>query len=115
FSAVDYAGYLAGSAAEHARDPLELPVAATLAPDFLGTFRLSSADDGQAVIESLAPFVRLNELLVAHDQHYGYRVLNDVALYVRETGALVGDDPATLHAAVDACVLQKVLPKFFTW
>lgn len=115
FSAVDYAGYLAGTAGDHARDPLELPPEATTTRDFLGSFRLSSADDGQAVLDSLAPFVRLNELLVAHDQHYGYRVLNDVALYVREARDLIGHDEATMHAAVDACVLQKVLPKFFTW
>jgi hypothetical protein len=115
FSAVDFAGYLAGSAAEHARDPLELDGGPTRAPDFLGTFRLAGATDGYEMVDSLTPFVRLNELLVAHDQHYGYRVLNDVALYVREVRDLIADDPETLHAAVDACVLQKVLPKFFTW
>ncbi|MCB0880156.1 MAG: hypothetical protein KDC46_14380 [Thermoleophilia bacterium] len=115
FSAVDYAGYLSGNAAEQARDPLELPADPTRDADFLGSLRISSASDAHAVADSLQPFVRLNELLVAHDQHYGYRVLNDVALYVREARDLIGDDPATLHAAVDACVLQKVLPKFFTW
>lgn len=115
FSAVDYAGYLAGSAGFHASDPLELAGEHTLAPDFLGSFRLSSAADGHEMADSLGPFVRLNELLVAHDQHYGYRVLNDVALYVREVRDLIGDDPEILHAAVDSCVLQKVLPKFFTW
>ena len=115
FSAVDYAGYLAGNAAEHARDPLELPEEPTRAADFLGSLRLSSSQDAQEVADHLQPFVRLNELLVAHDQHYGYRVLNDVALFVREVRDQIGDDPHTLHAAVDACVLQKVLPKFFTW
>lgn len=115
FSAVDYAGYLSGTAAEHHQDPLELPAASTRARDFLGTFRLASAQDSREMAASLTPFVRLNELLVAHDQHYGYRVLNDVALYVRTVRDMIADDPATLHAAVDACVLQKVLPKFFTW
>ncbi len=115
FSAVDYAGYLSGNAAEHARDPLELPVAPTQQADYLGTLRLSSSADAHVVAEHLDPFVKLNELLVAHDQHYGYRVLNDVALFVREVQEQIGDDPHTLHAAVDACVLQKVLPKFFTW
>jgi hypothetical protein len=115
FSAVDYAGYLAGQATEHAADPLELPGDATRRADFLGTLRLASAADSQEVAATLTPFVRLNELLVAHDQHYGYRVLNDVALYVRTVRDMIADDEATLHAAVDACVLQKVLPKFFSW
>jgi 5-methylcytosine-specific restriction enzyme B len=115
FSAVDYAGYLSGTAIEHARDPLELDGEPTRAGDFLGTLRLSSAEDAHAVAESLQPFVCLNELLVSHDQHYGYRVLNDVALFVREVREQIGGDEATLHAAVDACVLQKVLPKFFSW
>jgi hypothetical protein len=115
FSAVDYAGYLAGTAAQESGDPLEMPGGPTRTADFLGTLRLSSADDAHAVAEHLGPFVRLNELLVAHDQHYGYRVLNDVGLFVREVRDLVGEDRAAMHAAVDACVLQKVLPKFFTW
>jgi hypothetical protein len=115
FSAVDYAGYLAGAAAEQEHDPLELPASATRAADFLGTLRLASASDSHDMAASLTPFVKLNELLVAHDQHYGYRVLNDVALYVRTARDMVADHPETLHAAVDACVLQKVLPKFFTW
>jgi hypothetical protein len=115
FSAVDYAGYLTGNAASSERDVLELDDGTTRSADFLGRLRLSSAEDAHAVAASLAPFVELNELLVTHDQHYGYRVLNDVALYVREARELIADDPAVLHAAVDACVLQKVLPKFFTW
>jgi hypothetical protein len=115
FSAVDYAGFLAGAAAEQVSDPLELPASATREPDFLGTFRLPSASDSHAMAEHLTPFVKLNELLVAHDQHYGYRVLNDVAAYVRAVHELISTDEATLHSAVDACVLQKVLPKFFAW
>ncbi len=115
FSAVDYAGFLAGSAAEQARDPLELPPAVTTERDFLGTLRLSNAADSHEMASNLGAFVRLNELLVTHDQHYGYRVLNDVALYLRTARDMIADHDEVLHAAVDACVLQKVLPKFFTW
>jgi hypothetical protein len=115
FSAVDYAGFLQGSAAEQASDPLELPPDTTHDKNFLGTFTLASASDSHAMAEHLTPFVRLNELLVAHDQHYGYRVLNDVAAYVRAVNELIGQDESVLHAAVDSCVLQKVLPKFFSW
>ncbi|MEO6867509.1 MAG: hypothetical protein ABI200_05765 [Gaiellales bacterium] len=115
FSAVDYAGFLAGDAAEHDPDPIELPPEVTQAADFLGELRLSSATDSHEMAASLTPFVRLNELLVGHNQHYGYRVLNDVAAYVRAVRELIAGDPVTLHAAVDACVLQKVLPKFFSW
>ncbi|MCW2925875.1 MAG: 5-methylcytosine-specific restriction related enzyme [Thermoleophilia bacterium] len=115
FSAVDYAGFLAGAAADQAPDPLELPQEATRAADFLGSFQLATAEDSHEVGRHLGPFVQLNELLVTHGQHYGYRVLNDVALYVRTVRDMIGDSPETMHAAVDACVLQKVLPKFFPW
>ncbi len=115
FSAVDYAGFLAGAAAEHAHDPLELAGHITTTPDFLGTLRLSEAADSHEMASSLSPFVRLNELLVTHDQHYGYRVLNDVALYLRTVRDMIGDRDDVIHAATDACVLQKVLPKFFMW
>jgi hypothetical protein len=115
FSAVDYAGFLSGAAAEQAGDPLELPPATTHDANVLATFSLASASDSHAMAEHLTPFVLLNELLVAHDQHYGYRVLNDVAAYVRAVHEMIGQEPTTLHAAVDACVLQKVLPKFFPW
>ncbi|MCW2928631.1 MAG: 5-methylcytosine-specific restriction related enzyme [Thermoleophilia bacterium] len=115
FSAVDFAGYLNGSAGVHERDLLEMPADRTRSSDFLGTLRLAGAADSHDVATYLRPFVDLNDLLVTHDQHYGYRVLNDVALFVRMAREMVGDDPATLHAAVDACVLQKVLPKFYTW
>lgn len=113
FSAVDYAGFLAGDAAENDPDPFELPADVTRDPGFLGELRLATASDSHEMAASLTPFVRLNELLVLHDQHYGYRVLNDVAAYVRTARDLIAGDPVTLQAAVDACVLQKVLPKFF--
>ena len=38
-----------------------------------------------------------------------------VALFVRDALEHVDDDPAVAAAAIDAAVLQKVLPKFFTW
>jgi len=114
FSAVDFAGYLLGAAAQEQPNALELPAAGTRELR-LGEFQLASADDSRAMADDLEPFVRLNELLVAHDQHYGYRTLNDVALYVRAARAHIGDEPAVAHAAVDSCVLQKVLPKFYMW
>jgi len=115
FGAVDYAGFLVGAAAEQVSDPIELPADVTRGGDFLGSFQLAESADSREMATHLQPFVQLNELLVAHDQHYGYRVLNDVALYVRNVRDLIDDAPETLHAAVDVCVLQKVLPKFFTW
>ncbi|MCW2960186.1 MAG: 5-methylcytosine-specific restriction related enzyme [Thermoleophilia bacterium] len=114
FSAVDFAGFLRGAEGSDDGSPLELSAEATASIE-LGTFALAEASDSRAVAKELEPFVQLNELLVRHDQHYGYRVLNDVAFYVRSAQQLVGDSPEVLHAAVDACVLQKVVPKFYGW
>ena len=114
FNSVDFAGFLDGRAAEERPDPLVLPADATRTLE-LGRFRLASAEDSRAVARHLEPLVRLNDLLLAHDQHYGYRMLNDVALFVRDALELVGDDAAVAAASIDAAVLQKVLPKFYTW
>lgn len=114
FNSVDFGGFLDGRTADDAPDPLELPEAVTRTLE-LGRFRLASAQDSRAVARHLEPLVAMNELLLAHDQHYGYRMLNDVALFVRDALELVGDDDTVASAALDAAVLQKVLPKFYSW
>lgn len=114
FNSVDYGGFLEGRSADDAPDPLELPASATRSLD-LGTFRLAGSEDSRAVAHHLRPLVRLNELLVEHDQHSGYRTLNDVALFVRDALNWISDDASVAAAAVDAAVLQKVLPKFHGW
>lgn len=114
FNSVDFAGFLRGSTASEERDPLELTQERTRTMQ-LGRFRLPSADDSREVASHIAPLVELNELLVEHDQHFGYRMLNDVGLFVRDALALVEDTPEVGHAALDAAVLQKVIPKFYGW
>jgi 5-methylcytosine-specific restriction endonuclease McrBC GTP-binding regulatory subunit McrB len=115
FCAVDFAGYLSSTGVSAANnDPLQLTAHATreLA---IGEFRLSNAEDSREVADALQPIVQLNELLLAHDQHVGYRVLNDIGLYIRMTHELIGASEPVTTAAVDACIVQKVLPKFFMW
>lgn len=114
FNSVDYEGFLEGRATDDVTDPLEFPPSATRVLD-LGSFRLAGSEDSRAVAHHLRPLVRLNELLVEHDQHSGYRTLNDIGLFVRGALEWVGDDANVAAAAVDAAVAQKVLPKFHAW
>ncbi len=53
--------------------------------------------------------VELNAILEPFNLHFGYRVANEIALYVANAEKYVGGDSA--RAAVDLQVLQKVLPK----
>jgi hypothetical protein len=52
----------------------------------------------------------LNALLAESNLHFGYRVANEIALYVEHAIAHVGPD--AVDDALDLQVLQKVLPKF---
>jgi len=52
----------------------------------------------------------LNKLLAEYNLHFGYRVANEIALYVTNAVEHVG--PEAIDAALDLQVLQKVLPKF---
>jgi len=51
----------------------------------------------------------LNDLLAESNLHFGYRVANEIALYVQLATAHVGPD--AVDVALDLQVLQKVLPK----
>lgn len=59
-----------------------------------------------------APILAVHELLVPENRHFGYRVANEIARFVALAAEQAGDDPATLDAALDLALLQKVLPKF---
>lgn len=51
----------------------------------------------------------LNGILTRYHLHFGYRVANEIALYLREAQALVGGEGMAI--ALDLQILQKVLPK----
>jgi 5-methylcytosine-specific restriction endonuclease McrBC GTP-binding regulatory subunit McrB len=51
----------------------------------------------------------LNNLLARHNLHFGYRVANEIALYIENAKRHVGDH--AVQTALDLQVLQKVLPK----
>ena len=57
----------------------------------------------------------LNVLLRSHDLHFGYRVFDEIMMFLANAeGSPVFDGfgPEGLNAAFDAAVLMKVLPKF---
>jgi hypothetical protein len=56
--------------------------------------------------------VRLNEILVDHGWHFGYRVANEIARFVLLAARQAGEDEEVLWTALDLAILQKVLPKF---
>jgi hypothetical protein len=58
------------------------------------------------------PVLAVHDLLVPEHRHFGYRVANEIARFVVLAAEQAGDDPATLGAALDLAILQKVLPKF---
>jgi 5-methylcytosine-specific restriction endonuclease McrBC GTP-binding regulatory subunit McrB len=65
--------------------------------------------------ESLAPYrkalMALNGLLKPYNMHFGYRVVDEILLYLRNAHVL--DDPGyDLDQAFDHQILQKILPKF---
>jgi 5-methylcytosine-specific restriction enzyme B len=56
--------------------------------------------------------VELNELLTAETRHFGYRVANEIARFVRLAAEQSDGSEDSLWAALDLALLQKVLPKF---
>jgi 5-methylcytosine-specific restriction endonuclease McrBC GTP-binding regulatory subunit McrB len=62
---------------------------------------------------------KLNQILQPYDLHFGYRVLDEIALFVKYAtsapvvvGKLDQNKKQALNFAVDFAVLMKVLPKF---
>lgn len=56
--------------------------------------------------------VELNDLLTDESRHFGYRVANEIARFVRLAAEQTDGSGDSLWAAFDLAVLQKVLPKF---
>jgi hypothetical protein len=66
---------------------------------------LEGGDLRQAVVE-------LNDILTDETRHFGYRVANEIARFVRLAAEQTDGSGDSLWAAFDLAVLQKVLPKF---
>ena len=77
----------------------------------LGVLELSGQGEAQQMRENLQPLLTLNELLAPLDLHFGYRILNDIAMYFRLAMEAIDSSPDVLDAAVDIQILEKILPK----
>lgn len=115
FTEVDFADY------PPAFDPGPEAVAPTVQASLLSWFtdggRFAQIDKGAVAAAAAAhpEFGRwlqtLNGLLQAHDMHFGYRVFDEVHVFLdwADRNGLFGGDAV---GAFDAAVLMKVLPKF---
>jgi hypothetical protein len=119
-SEVDFAAYPSERGDGLSQEELEA-LRARLLPDFTNQGRFAIVDK-----DAVADFVRqypthrehlteLNALLRSHDLHFGYRVFDEIMMFlISAEGSPVFDGfgPDGLDAAFDAAVLMKVLPKF---
>lgn len=51
-------------------------------------------------------------ILKRHNQHFGFRTISEMSLFIRKARTHVGESEETIHKALDFQLLQKVLPKF---
>jgi 5-methylcytosine-specific restriction endonuclease McrBC GTP-binding regulatory subunit McrB len=81
-------------------------------PIFRGSNPVNVSDYLDAPEHVRAMLKELVEILKPHSLHFGYRVAQEVARFVNSVRTYVGDEQAAIDAAVDAQLVQKVLPKF---
>jgi 5-methylcytosine-specific restriction endonuclease McrBC GTP-binding regulatory subunit McrB len=55
--------------------------------------------------------VELNSILKNYNLHFGYRVANEIALYLYNTKQFIEEDSKTTYQALDYQLIQKVFPK----
>jgi 5-methylcytosine-specific restriction endonuclease McrBC GTP-binding regulatory subunit McrB len=119
-SEVDFAAYPSEQGDDLSKEELEA-LRAQLLSDFTNQGRFAIVDKA-AVADSVQrnPTYRehlsiLNVLLQPDDLHFGYRVFDEIIMFLANAeGSPVfgGFGPDGLDAAFDAAVLMKVLPKF---
>lgn len=83
----------------------EMPDLGAAAPVTAEDYRLLPAPAKallRALVQEMQPFSR----------HFGYRVAQEIARFVNSATAHVGAGPEVLDAALDAQLVQKVLPRF---
>lgn len=54
----------------------------------------------------------LLQILQPYNLHFGYRVINEMSLFIKNTLEFVGNDDAIIMSAIDIQISQKILPKF---
>ncbi len=113
FNTVDFDAFLGVGSDDFADSPFVVPPSRTMRLQ-LGAFELSSQKETQRQRDDLMSLMSINDVLAPLNLHFGYRVLNDIAMFVRNSRDHIGDDPEMIRAAVDVQILQKVLPKLFT-
>jgi hypothetical protein len=92
------------------------------------------ADDGQSFVLKEFPQFKSSEIAVAknyidspelfkkcvndllrilktYNLHFGYRVINEMALFINNAMKFVGSEDEVIHQAIDVQISQKVLPK----
>lgn len=81
-------------------------------PSFEGAAPATKQDylDAPQVVRDLLK--QLISLLEAHSMHFGYRVAQEICRFVNSARLHVKDDDATIATALDAAIVQKILPKF---
>lgn len=103
FNHVDLAAY-GGNGPGHAEaGSYRLKEGFELTPLALPAKRDYDLFEAKGVLETI------NAILMPAQLHFGYRVANEIALYVRHATAWVGAD--ALSVAMDLQIVQKVLPK----
>jgi hypothetical protein len=55
--------------------------------------------------------IDLNSILKKNNLHFGYRIVNEIGLFIKNTKLYIGEDPETLIKALDYQLVQKVFPK----
>jgi 5-methylcytosine-specific restriction endonuclease McrBC GTP-binding regulatory subunit McrB len=112
FSSVDFDAFLGLAEDDLADSPFEIPANDT-AKLQLGDLELSSQNESQRLRDELVPLMAINTVLAPINMHFGYRVLNDAALYIRNAQQYIGNRAEVIDAAIDIQILQKILPKLF--
>jgi energy-coupling factor transporter ATP-binding protein EcfA2 len=119
-SEVDFAAYPSEQGDSFSQEELEA-LRAQLLPDFTNQGRFAIVDKGTVTdfVQQYPAYrehlTKLNVLLQPHDLHFGYRVFDEIMMFLANAeGSPVFDGfgPDELDAAFDAAVLMKVLPKF---
>jgi 5-methylcytosine-specific restriction endonuclease McrBC GTP-binding regulatory subunit McrB len=55
--------------------------------------------------------IELNGILTPYNLHFGYRVVNEISLFITNAKAYISDEEAVVKKSLDFQIVQKVLPK----
>ncbi len=80
-------------------------------PDFL-KYEVPAKKHYDSLNEEIKKYlVDLNDILKTHNLHFGYRIANEIGLFIQNTSTYIGTDLAILKRALDYQLIQKVFPK----